>query len=347
MRALVGAIALFVLSGVVITWPQAAHLATHASDHHDVYFNMWRFAWFAHAATSPVATLLDGNIFFPERHTLAFSDAMPVAAVSALPLLLMGVPPVLVHNLVLLAGILLSAIGIFVLARSLTGSAAAATTAGMVFAFASYRFEHYGHMELQWTVWIPWAFWALERVRASARWRDGVTLGLFVALQFLSSIYYGIYLVLLLSFVIGCSLLIDLHHRRPLRGQIVAFGLAAAVALVMCLPYARAVSARCARHSGTAASRTSRNSALSPPVILPPRLQTFSTGRARNDSAGRRRGCFPASSPSCSRVCAWSGYARRACSSTALDLSRPSNSLSAPTASSIRSSMTTRRAFRR
>ncbi len=98
------------------------------------------------------------------------------------------------HNIVLLAGILLSAIGVFVLARSLTGSAAAGATAGLVFGFASYRFEHFAHMELQWTVWIPWAFWAFERIRTGGRWRDGALLGVFLALQFMSSIYYGIYL---------------------------------------------------------------------------------------------------------------------------------------------------------
>ena len=197
---------LFVVVAVVVSWPQAAYLATHASDHHDVYFNMWRFAWFAHAAADPGAALLDGNIFFPERNTLTFSDAMPVPAVCALPLLWLGLQPVLVHNIVLFAGILLSAMGIFVLARSLTGSAAAGATAGIVFAFAPYRFEHFWHMELQWTVWMPWAFWALERIRQSGRWRDGVALGIFVGLQFLSSIYYGIYLCVLMAIAVVCSL---------------------------------------------------------------------------------------------------------------------------------------------
>src|SRR6266540_1830219 len=79
------------------------------------------------------------------------------------PLLWSGAPPVLVHNLVLLAGIVLSAAGIFMLALHLTGRPAAGVTAGIIFAFVPYRFDHYMHMELQWTIWIPWAFWALHR----------------------------------------------------------------------------------------------------------------------------------------------------------------------------------------
>jgi hypothetical protein len=224
---------------MVVTWPQAAHLATHASDHYDVYFNMWRFGWVAHAALSPAATLLDGNIFYPAPNTLLFSDALPVPAAMAVPLLWAGVPPVLVHNLVLFAGILLSAIGMFVLARSLTGSAAAGVTAGLVFGFASYRFEHYSHMELQWSIWIPWAFWALERVRAHGRARHGIALGVFLALQFMSSIYYGIYLAVLVSISVLCGLLVDFSRKHPLRAQMTAFGAAASVALVLCTPYAR------------------------------------------------------------------------------------------------------------
>ena len=238
MKALGGAVALFVLIAVVVTWPQAARVATHASDHQDVYFNMWRMGWMAHAVVSPEATLLDGNIFFPARNSLLFSDAMPVASTVSMPLLWLGVPPVLVHNLVLFAGILLSAVGMFVLARALTGSAAAGVTAGVIFGFASYRFEHYSHMELQWSVWIPWTFWALERVRQQGRWQDGIALGVFLALQFMSSIYYGIYLALLVSIVVVCSLLVDFSRRRQLRMQFAALATAGAVTLVLCIPYA-------------------------------------------------------------------------------------------------------------
>ena len=79
--------------------------------------------------------MLDGNTFYPERRTLTLSDAMPVEAALAAPLLLSGVPPVLVHNLILLGGIVLSAAGIFMLAAHLTGSRAASVTTGTFFAF--------------------------------------------------------------------------------------------------------------------------------------------------------------------------------------------------------------------
>ena len=228
--------ALFALLTVLMTWPQAPRLATHALEHQDVFFNMWRVAWIAHAVPTAPLHVLDGNIFYPEPRTLTYSDAMPVEAVIAAPLLWSGAPPVLVHNLMLLAGIVLSAAGIFMLALHLTGSPAAGVTAGIIFAFAPYRFEHYMHMELQWTIWIPWAFWALHRTFETGSRRYAGILGASVALQFLSSIYYGIFLATLLG-VCALLLLCGMTKQR-VKGGLSALGIAGVTALVLSAPYA-------------------------------------------------------------------------------------------------------------
>ncbi len=82
----------------------------------------------------------------------------------------------------------------FVLVNRLTRNRAAGVIAGIIFAFAPYRFEHYMHMELQWTIWMPLALWAVHRTIDSGRWQHGLQAGVFVALQMLSSVYYGIFL---------------------------------------------------------------------------------------------------------------------------------------------------------
>jgi len=227
---------LFTVLTVVMTWPQAARFTTDAWQHEDVFFNMWRLGWFAHALANSPSHLLDGNIFYPEPRTLTYSDAMVVESIVAAPLLWTGVPPVLVHNLMLLGGIVLSAAGIFMLAAKLTGSQTAAVTAGIVFAFVPYRFDHYMHLELQWTVWIPWAFWALHRMLETGAIRDAVLLGLFVTLQVMSSIYYGLFLVVLVAV---CSLFL-LCGVRPseVRSRITGLLVAGATAVILIFPYA-------------------------------------------------------------------------------------------------------------
>ena len=230
---------LFTTLTVVMTWPQARDVATHASDHWDVYFNMWRLAWFAHALASAPSTIFDGNIFYPEPHALTFSDAMVVEGLVAAPLLWAGVRPVLVHNSLLLGAVIVSAAGMFVLVERLTRNRAAAVIAGIIFAFAPYRFDHYMHMELQWTVWVPWALWAVHRTIESGRLLHGLQAGLFVALQMLSSVYYGVFLATLLPLVAGL-LLLSLPKSQALRafGALALGGVAAAIICSLyALPY--------------------------------------------------------------------------------------------------------------
>jgi hypothetical protein len=226
----------FVLLTLVMTWPQAAHLATHASPHYDVYFNLWRLGWIAHALAASPGRLFDGNIFYPERGALTMSDAMIVEGLFGTPLLWAGLPPVLVHNLLLLGAVVTSALGMFTLTRHLTGSSSAGLLAGTIFAFVPYRFEHYMHMELQWTMRVPWAFWALDRTIADGSRRHGVLCGLFVGLQMLSSIYYGVFLALLLG--LASALLLLTLRRRALARAAASLVLGAIIGAVICAAYA-------------------------------------------------------------------------------------------------------------
>jgi hypothetical protein len=232
----VGVTLLFVLLTTVMTWPQAGYLATRTREHQDIYFNLWRLRWIAHALQSAPSAFFDGNIFHPERGTLTLSDAMVVEGVVGAPLLWAGLPPMLVHNLLLLGAIVASAVGLFVLVRMLTGSAAAGVIAGVVFAFVPYRFEHYMHMELQWTIWVPWAFWALHRTLETQFFRYGLLTGLFVSLQMLSSIYYGIFLSTLLG--VGALLLLIARPWRLLWPSVRALLPGACLAAVLCGAYA-------------------------------------------------------------------------------------------------------------
>ena len=186
---------------LVVTWPQGAHLASQTHGHHDALFSMWRLSWIAQALSSAPGTLFDAPIFWPVTGTLAFSDAVLLQGVLAWPFLAAGVPALPVYNVLLLAGPWLSAIGAYVLARRLTGSRAGALVAGMVFGFAPYRIDHAMHLELQWSQWMPLALWALHRTWSSGRVADGVLTGVFVLLQFLSCIYYGVFLALFLVLI--------------------------------------------------------------------------------------------------------------------------------------------------
>ena len=233
---MIRALPLFAALTILMTWPQAIHMASHGAEHQDVFFNMWRLSWIAHALSTSPSRLFDGNIFYPESGALTLSDAMLVEGLAGAPLIWMGLPNMLVHNLLLLGAITASGAGMFVLARHLTGSRAAGVIAGIIFAYAPYRFEHYMHMELQWTVWMPWAFWALQRTCETGRWRFGALAGLFVGLQMASSIYYGLFLAMLQGLASLLSL-ITVPRERLIR-TIASLALGGVVAGVLVGTYA-------------------------------------------------------------------------------------------------------------
>ncbi len=59
-------------------------------------------------------------------------------------------------------------------------------------------FDHYSHLELQMTFWMPLLLLAIHRTFDQGRLRDGVWVGVLFALQTLSSLYYGVFLTVYL-----------------------------------------------------------------------------------------------------------------------------------------------------
>jgi hypothetical protein len=224
---------LFVGLTLAMTWQQVVSL--HAvSDTGDPLFSVWRLSWVARQLPRDPLHLFDANIFYPELRTLAYSDAMLATALLAAPLLWLGVHQVVVYNVVFLLSFALSGAAMYALVRELTGDRMAALVAGVAFAFYPFRFEHYSHLELQVTWWMPLALLMLHRTVKSGRARDGALTGLMVALQTLSSLYCGLFLVVVTAVVGAC-----LVSRRPEAKRLIRPGLAAAVILVvMVMPVA-------------------------------------------------------------------------------------------------------------
>src|SRR5262245_8045488 len=138
-----------------LTWPQCLHLATRVASHDDGFFSPWRLAWIAHALRTTPGGLYDANIFYPDRGTLANSDAIILHGPLGAPFLWAGASPVAVYNLRLPFGSVSSGLAMFVLARRLIGDDLAAFVSAAVFAMVPYRVEHFEHLELQWTCVIP------------------------------------------------------------------------------------------------------------------------------------------------------------------------------------------------
>ena len=228
----------FTVLTAAFTWPQVLRPLS-VPPHDDAYFSMWRIAWIAHQLPRDPLHLFDANILYPEKRTLAYSDAVLVQGLAGAPFIWLGAPVVLVYNAQILATFVLCGLGAFLLVRDLSGRSAAGLVAGAVFAFATYRFDHYVHLELLSAQWMPFALWMLHRTLVSGRLSDGLWTGAFGALQGLSSVYFGIFFATIAAVL--APLLFwstpSLHRRRALLPLAAGALLAAAVLGIYALPY--------------------------------------------------------------------------------------------------------------
>jgi len=230
------AFAAFMLLAVVHTWPLAtdpAHLSR--NDNGDALLNTWAIAWVAHQLPRDPRHLFDANIFYPERLTLGYSEAMIVQGVLAWPILAAGGSPVLAYNLVLLAGFALSGWAFCLLVHRWTGSWGAAYCSGSLAAFNAHVLVRLPHLQTQHVEFVALMLFALDRLFISRRLRDAIWLGVGFALQGLTSVYLMVFSTWMLVFGVLARAK-EWMHRGGTR-EIALLVLAASTAMLLLGPY--------------------------------------------------------------------------------------------------------------
>jgi hypothetical protein len=145
------------LASVVMTWPLVLHLGRDIpKDLGDPLAEAWQVGWDGHALAHQPLHFFDSNQFWPFKDTLAFSDAL----VGYAPAGLLGSGPhaaVVRYDLLFLFAYALAFVGAYLLARELGLGPAGATVCGAAFAFAPFRLEQDGHMQVISSGGIPLA----------------------------------------------------------------------------------------------------------------------------------------------------------------------------------------------
>lgn len=221
---------------VYFTWPLALRPGGLGRlEMGDGQFSVWNVAWVAHALTTPGVHLYDANIFHPYRGTLAFSEANLGAGVLAVPVYLLTRNPYAAHNSVVLAMLACSVIGMYLLARRLTGSPGASMVAAIVFAFCPFLFARTAHIQLMMTAPMPFTLLAFHRFADAVSVRRAFVLGLAIGVQALFCAYYGVLVGLLAGLgVLSYALTRGLWRQPRWWGLSV---LAGSVAIALVLPF--------------------------------------------------------------------------------------------------------------
>ena len=234
-------LALFAALALWAAWPLWAAPASRLEDLGDPLLNSWILYWDHFALFHQCADFFQANVYWPHESSLAYGEHMFTQAILALPLRLVTTHPVALHNLSVVQGYFLSAVGAWLLGLYYFRASLPATLAGLIYGFAAYRVNQGAHLQLIHGEFLPLMILAFERVLTGGGRRWGWALGLAALGQWLTSWYWAVF-----SFWCVVPLMVfrfwqarrELTPRR-LAAVVVPFLIAGALALPLAWPYLR------------------------------------------------------------------------------------------------------------
>jgi hypothetical protein len=181
--------------------------------------------------------LFDGNIFAPEPATLTYSEPMGPQALLAAPILWLGGSPVLAFNLVLIAGLALTAWSAWFVVWRWTGSPTSALVAGALAAFNVHLLTRLPHLQAAHAWGLPLTIYFACRLVERPTSRDAVLLAIVVAGIAANSVYW----LALAGLVVIASIAVagSTGRRRQAAAIAAASVLGLALALPVLWPYMR------------------------------------------------------------------------------------------------------------
>jgi hypothetical protein len=155
--------------------------------------NEWIVAWVQHQLPRDPLHLFNANIFHPAPDSLAFSEPLLVPALLGAPVRILGGSPVLVHNLLLLAGLAMTMLGGYALVHAWTGDRLASLLAGSVWAFNTQSLMRLEHLQAQHAYGVPLAILAADLLITTGRLRHALWLAFWMVVMGYTSGYLVVF----------------------------------------------------------------------------------------------------------------------------------------------------------
>lgn len=190
---------------LLFTYPLVFRLATHVPGEvsGDVPVYIWNLWWMKQALCSDVELLYSNYIFAPYGVSLAFHAFVFLKAFMAVPLQYFTTAWTS-YNILVLFTFSAAAYGMYLLARHLTGSTAAAWVAGLIYGFSPYMLARgTGHFNYLSSEWIPFYILCLLRLVDEGKRCWALGAAAFLLATAYSEYYYLIYLVMFTGFYLG------------------------------------------------------------------------------------------------------------------------------------------------
>ncbi|HEY7285091.1 MAG TPA: hypothetical protein VH497_06605 [Vicinamibacterales bacterium] len=238
MRRFTIAAGVCLLLTVFHTWPIAAAPQRNSLNHNaDAQLTAWIVSWIAYALPHEPRHLFAGNIFQPDSRVLAYSEPFFVPALMGAPIRWLGGSAVLTNNVLILAGLWLSALAGWWVVQRWTGSFAAGLVAGSLVAFNSHHLTRLPHLQAAHVWGLPLAFYATERLLCDRDPRTLIRRAVILAIVIAAIAATSVYWLVFAGAMVFVEALFYARSRQAWLGLVGAGVVALLVALPVLWPY--------------------------------------------------------------------------------------------------------------
>lgn len=188
-----GVLFMYVVLSVIVTYPLVFHLAEYVTNPIDPLLYVWNLHHNFFSLLSPSRNLLDTNMFYPATNTISYSDHLFGESILLFPFFFIIKNPLVIQNIYIISTFVFSAFGLYKLSYYLTKNHMASIVAGCIYSFSLYHLDHLGQVPTTSIQWIPFVFLYLLKSYDSRHKKDLWLFWLFFTLNFLSTLYYGLF----------------------------------------------------------------------------------------------------------------------------------------------------------
>ena len=228
----------YALLTLIMTWPVIGRLGTHIpGSEGDAWEHLWTARWMRDAILGGQSIFYTDLIFYPQG-TLLTSHNIAWANIAMWLPLQIAVGEATAYSLMMLAVYVLNGFAVFLLAKELIRSQAAAFVAGLIGAFWPFILSHHNSPNLSLIAFVPLAMLYLKRTLERQRIREALLAALFVALIGIARWQMLVLSGVLIGLFFVCLLLNHREYRtrRAAGLTLLALAVAALIMLPLLLP---------------------------------------------------------------------------------------------------------------
>jgi hypothetical protein len=206
----------------------------------DPILNAGILEWGYRSLWSPRHHVFEWTAGFPLHDSLAVTENLIGWQIFYTPLRLLA-GPVAAYNILIVISFVLSGLGATLLARRFGADRWGAVVAGFVFAFVPFHLNHVIHIQTMAVCYCPFVLFFFDRYLARPTVKDAIALAAAYLITALSSIYFGLFLLLVLPLYAVLCWVLGRHRFwfRTVEGLLSTGLVCLLLLLPVVLPYVR------------------------------------------------------------------------------------------------------------